>query len=37
MWGIVTFVFSIQFLMGLVVGGLVGKFVLPYVWKPTKV
>ena len=26
--------FSINFWLGLVIGGLVGRFVLPYIWKP---
>jgi len=34
MIGLLKFVLNANFIVGAVIGGLVGAFVLPYIWKP---
>ena len=31
---LLKFVFNANFIVGAVLGGLIGAFVLPYIWKP---
>lgn len=34
MLSLVKFVLNANFIIGCIIGGLVGRFVLPYIWKP---
>jgi hypothetical protein len=34
MIGLLKFVFNANFIIGAILGGLVGKFVVPHIWKP---
>ena len=36
MIGLLAFVLNVKFILGVVIGGLVGHFVLPFIWKPRK-
>lgn len=34
MIGLLKFILNPQFIIGAILGGLFGRFILPYVWKP---
>lgn len=36
MFSLLAFILNAKFIVGFVLGGLVGKFVLPYIWKEGK-
>ena len=36
MIGLLKFVLNAQFIIGAILGGLIGRFIVPFIWKPKK-
>ena len=36
MFSLLAFIFNAKFILGAIIGGLVGYFVVPFIWKPKK-